>query len=92
MAHMSVKADEVFYYKQPRINSPDIQRSARGAGTGSISTSADALGDEAIWPGRHDVTDSSRATASKGTSAVDDRVQREELGYVDGVLNAQSAM
>ena len=89
---MSIKADEVFYYKQPRINSPDIQRSARGAGTGSISTLANASGDEAIWPGRHDVADSNRATASKGTSAVDDHVRREELGYTDGVLNAQSAM
>ena len=63
-----------------------------GASTGLVSTSADASGDEAIWPGRHDVADSSRATTSKGMSAVDDRVRCEELGYADGVLNAQSAM
>ena len=63
-----------------------------GTSTGSVSTSADASSDETIWPGKHDVADSSRATTSKGTSAVDDRVRREELGYIDGVLNAQSAM
>ena len=63
-----------------------------GASTGLVSSLADASGDEAIWPGRHDVTDSSRATASKGTSAVDDHVRHEELGYTDGVLNVQSAM
>ena len=34
-----------------------------GASTGSVSTSADASGNEAIWPGKHDVA------ASKGTSA-----------------------
>ena len=45
-----------------------------GASTGSVSTSSDASGDEAIWPSRHDVADSSRATVSKGTSAVDDHV------------------
>ena len=69
-----------------------IYRDRLGASTGSNSTSANASGDEAIWPGRHDVADSSRATVSKGMSAVDDRVRREELGYADGVLNAQSAM
>ena len=63
-----------------------------GPSTGSVSILADASGDEAIWPGRHDVADSSRATASKGTSAVDDRMRHEELGYTDGVLNAQLAM
>ena len=69
-----------------------IYRDRLGGSTSSVSTSADASGDEAIWPGRHDMADSSRATTSKGTSAVDDRVRREELGSTDGVLNAQSAM
>jgi len=69
-----------------------IYRDRLGASTGSNSTSANASGDEAIWPSRHDVTNSSRATASKGMSAVDDRVRREELRYSDGVLNVQSAM
>ena len=69
-----------------------IYRDRLGASTGSNSTSANASGDEAIWPGRHDMADSSRATTNKGTSAMDDHVRREELGYADGVLNAQSAM
>ena len=69
-----------------------IYRDRLRGSTGLVSTSADASGDEAIWPGRHNVADSSRATASKGTSAVDDRVRCEELRYVDGVLNTRSAM
>ena len=91
MARKSIKANEVFYYRQPRIKI-QIYRDRLGASIGSNSTSADASGDEAIWPGRHDVADSSRATANKGTSAVDDHVRRKELGYVDGLLNAQLAM
>ena len=69
-----------------------IYRDRQGASTGLVSTLADASGDEAMWPGRHDVADSSRATASKGTSVVDDRMRREELRYADGVLNIQSVM
>jgi len=60
--------------------------------TGSISTSANASGDETIWPSRHDMAGSGRAAANNGTSAVDDRARRGGLGYTGGALNAQSAM
>ena len=66
----------------------DMQRSAGKASTSSVSTSADASGDGAIRPSRHDVAGSCRAAASKGVSAVDDRVQRGEPRYTGGVLNA----
>ena len=69
-----------------------IYRDRLGASTGSNSTSANASGDEAIWPGRCNVADSSRATINKGTSVVDNHERREELGYTDGVLNTQLAM
>jgi len=44
-----------------------------GASADSISTSADASSDGAIWPGRQNMASSGRAVASNGTLAVDDR-------------------
>ena len=89
---MSIKVDEVFLLQATKNQESRYIEIGWGASTGSVSTLADASGDEAIWPGRHDVANSSRAAASKGTSAVDDHVRCEELRYIDGVLNVQSAM
>ena len=70
----------------------DIQRSVGEASTGSVSTSADASGDGAIQPSRHDMAGSDRVATSKGTSTIADHVRHGGLGYTDGVPNAQSDM
>ena len=104
MTHMPVKANEVFYYKQPRNKSSGAPRWTK------LHRLEDQMYRDRLrrqywlshfsWGIRrwdHLAWQTQRGrlgwtAASKGTSAVDDRVRCGELGYTGGALNIQSAI